>query len=189
MMIYTDYEKIVSILSEMSHNELNNYIIPGLSSSLISGEGYGKIRLFKAVREMHYFVTPHSHRWNFAALVLKGKVRNSLYLKSSDIDEQADAYCLSTIGQVCGADGLNNYIHARENVPSYWKRITHEYKAGETYSMEYSQIHSISFEKGTEVLFFESPEKTHIGYMLEPWVNGKVIPTFKTEDWMFEKNK
>jgi hypothetical protein len=70
----------------------------------------------------------------------------------------------------------------------FWKRKPYTYMAGDTYSMGYEEIHSIRFDRGTKVLFFEGPQVTNLSWMIEPWVNGKCVPTFRTEDWMFEKS-
>jgi len=53
--------------------------------------------------------------------------------------------------------------------------------------MKSTQIHSINFAKGTEVLFFEGPTIMDTSVILEPYVDGETVPTFKTEPWMFKK--
>lgn len=173
-------------LNEMLNNTLRNYIVPGLNSHLVGGGEFGKVRLFEAIRLTREFITPHSHRFNFTCLVLQGSVRNTIYIRTEHINDEQ--WCLSTINQVCGLNGLNEYEHHRSNVPSHWRAQTTVYSAGDTYNMTYGQIHSIEFDRHTKVLFFEGPQKVSNSEMIEPWINGKVIPTFKTEDWMFEKD-
>lgn len=177
---------LLSQLREMTHNRLENYIVPGMESVLIGGEGHGLVRAFSIDREARDWVTPHSHRFNFAALVLAGKVHNTLFTKATS-GYKADDWCLSAIDQVCGANGIREYIHTRETEGGPWHQDTKTYYPGETYSMGYNEIHSIRFERHTSVLIFEGPQIVSSSVMLEPWVNGKCVPTFRTEPWMFEK--
>lgn len=169
----------------MLHSRLQNYIVPGLTSQLVGGSEYGKVRLFQTDRQARDFVTPHSHRFDFTCLVLSGTVRNTLFLGGGP---GVDLWCVSTIGQVCGKDGLLEYVHTREAEPTAWAQETYTYAEGDAYSMRHTEIHSIQFDRGTQVLFFEGPQIIDHSRMLEPWVDGKVIPTFKTESWMFERD-
>jgi hypothetical protein len=177
-------ENVLVALGPMLNSRLDNYIIPGLSSHLVGGSEYGKVRLFCTDRAATDFVTPHSHRFDFTCLVLRGTVRNTIFHEGS---ETADLWCASTINQVCGPSGILNYEHVRSDEPSRWAQETATYLAGDTYSMRHDEIHSIQFARGSRVLFFEGPEVTKQSVMIEPWVNGKVVPTFKTEPWMFER--
>lgn len=174
-------------IKPMQHSALRNYIIPGLNSHLIGGGEFGKVRVFEASRSARDFVTPHSHRFDFTCIVLAGVVRNTIYREQHMIS-QGEAWCMSAIGQVCGADGITRYEHERSDKASYWAPETMGYATGQSYSMTFKEIHSIQFDRGTQVLFFEGPQKVERSCMLEPWVNGKVVPTFKTEFWMFERD-
>lgn len=179
-------EVIEKAIAPMRNNPLRNYIVPGLTSHLVGGSTKtGQVRLFHSMRQTREFVTPHSHRFDFTCLVLAGDVRNTIFRPGNGYDEQ---WCLSTINQVCGKEGLNDYIHSREDKPSNWWAETFSYTTGDTYSMKHTEIHSIQFDKGTRVLFFEGPQLTVTSNMIEPWENGKVIPTFRTEPWMFERD-
>lgn len=177
-------EIISKAIEPMRNNTLRNYIVPGLTSHLIGGPKAGLVRLFHAERETLEFITPHSHRFDFTCLVLNGDVANTIFRPGYTYDEE---WCLSTINQVCGKDGLNDYQHIREEKPSFWRGETLKYTTGDTYSMKHLEIHSIKFSKDTRVLFFESPQLTVTSQMIEPWVDGRCIPTFKTESWMFER--
>ena len=177
---------IHNAVEKMRHSTLHNYIVPGLTSHLIGGDDkHGRVRLFHAERETREFITPHSHRFDFTCVVLRGEVTNTIFEPGTPCDEQ---YVMSTINQVCGANGLNEYVHTRDKEPSRWRAIEYIYGTGDTYSMTHDQIHSIKFARGTRVLFFEGPQLSITSSMIEPWENGKVVPTFKTEPWMFEKN-
>lgn len=175
-------EAITQAIMPMRHNSLRNYTVPGLTSHLIGGAEFGKVRLFHAERTTRDVITPHSHRFDFTCLVLSGWVRNTIYHYGAAGDEM---WCLSSINQVCGVDGLRDFKHTREDQPTRMRREVTEYKPGDVYSMVYTEIHSIEFSHGTQVLFFEGPQQTERSWMIEPWCDGGVIPTFRTEYWMF----
>ncbi len=78
--------------------------------------------------------------------------------------------------------------YERERIgPSRYTFRDVTYSADEWYSMQADQIHSISFAKGTKVLFFEGPTISDQSLILEPFVDGEDIPTFKVEPWMFRR--
>jgi hypothetical protein len=66
-----------------------------------------------------------------------------------------------------------------------FERVCSSYGEGQEYFMQAEEFHSIFFERGTAVLFFEGPNRLDYSQVLEPVVDGKVIPLFKTEEWMF----
>jgi hypothetical protein len=181
----TILNEIEAAIAPMLNNSLRNYIVPGLTSSLVGGNGKGLVRLFQANRDTLEFITPHSHRFDFTCVVLYGDVMNTIFRSGSGYDER---WCYSTINQVCGENGLNEYVHIRDDKPSTWRAEAKSYSTGDTYSMKHTEIHSIKFGRNTRVLFFEGPQLTPTSHMIEPWENGKVIPTFRTEPWMFEKS-
>lgn len=173
---------ILDAIAPMRNNRLQNYIVPGLTSYLIGdGDKFGRVRLFSIDRQSRDFITPHSHRFDFTCLVLEGRAHNGVFQPHG-----VDQWCLSKIDQVCGKKGLREYTHTRDIAPSHWTEEVTSYGPGCTYSMDADQIHSIRFDRGTQVLFFEGPQLTKQSLMLEPWVDGKVVPTFKTESWMFD---
>ena len=75
----SDLLTLLQLIKKMGHNEVDNYVLPGLTSSLIGGFGHGKVRLFSAERETREWVIPHSHRFDFGCLVLHGEVENILF--------------------------------------------------------------------------------------------------------------
>jgi hypothetical protein len=172
---------LIAAVGPMLNNRLRNYIVPGLSSYLVGGAAHGKVRMFHAERTTRDMITPHSHRFDFTCLVLQGHVRNNVYWPHSG----GDAWCLSTIQQVCGEGGVLSYTHVREDKATRFECITKEYGPGDVYSMACHEIHSIEFYRGSKVLFFEGPQIWETSQMIEPWVDGRVVPTFRTEDWMF----
>ena len=167
-----------AMLNEMRNSRIDNYAIPGLSSSLIGGEGFGKVRLFECSRDHQEQITPHSHRFDFVALVLRGDVRNIVWTPHTN----GDCFRVSTL-TYGGEPG--NYTVNSDRAHCNMIPCTSSYKEGEWYSMKAEEIHSIQFDKGAAVLFFEGPEISDWSLILEPVVDGLVIPTFKREPWMF----
>lgn len=51
-----------------------------------------------------------------------------------------------------------------------------------------SEVHSIHFSRGAQVLFFEGPTVADTSIILEPNVDGETIPTFRVEPWMFKRS-
>lgn len=181
---------IWDMVRTMRHNRLKNYIAPGLHSSLVGGVGnFGKVRVFEAERYTRDLITPHSHRFPFTCLVLSGEVENTIYepLLSNHRDSTAEKWIRSKVTQVCGPEGVREFTHVREEVPKPFRRAKTTYPQGSTYTMTHDQIHSIVFHANTKALFFEGPEVQDWDWMLEPYVDGKLVPTFETRPWMFER--
>lgn len=173
-----DFDKIL----ELAHSPIFNYIIPGLNSYLISDVGdKGKIRLFHSTRNHQENVTPHSHRFDFQCLVLRGHVKNKIWKMQES--EDSDLYQLTQIEYL---DSPGQYKHELLNV-NPWEMVEDTFYAGDWYQMQHDQIHSISFSKNSFVLFFEGPTITKYSVYIEPFVDGKLIKTFKVEDWMFQR--
>jgi hypothetical protein len=166
--------KLLKQIEKMKADKLENYVLPGLSSHLVS---QGKIRLFEMSRNQQNEVTPHSHRFDFACLVMEGYVLNKLW----EINPAGDEYEVSQLsysGQI-GRYSLSKierqFFHYKEE----------RFNAGEVYAMYANEIHSIYFSRGAKVLFFEGPAISKTSLIIEPVVNGLRVPTFKTEPWMF----
>ena len=170
---------ILELLQAMKHQTVRNYVLPGLSSSLIGTGQHGKIRLFESERYTFEHITPHSHRFDFQCLVLRGTVLNLVFSEAEDGD-------LYACGHLKVTTGMGGYKFSRDIERKFYKIDGKSYVAGESYGMRYNEIHSIKFSKAA-VLFFEGPELTDQTVVLEPVSDGLVIPTFKTEDWMFKK--
>lgn len=173
------------LLRRMAHNRLHNYAMMGLTSSLIGSDArgeLGRVRMFEASRTDHGDITPHSHRFDFTCLVLAGVVTNQVWRS----DPKGEEYQLSLVEY--HKDGSPRYTKKRygDGPASRWSRTDDVYTDGEWYSMTRDQIHSIRFERGTVVLFFEGPEEVNHNKVLEPIVNGLVIDTLKVEPWMFQ---
>jgi hypothetical protein len=56
---------------------------------------------------------------------------------------------------------------------------------GQSYHMKHDEIHSMEFTPGAAVLIIEGPTMFPVSHIIEPIVDDRVIPTLKTEPWMF----
>lgn len=170
-------------IRSMAHSALHNYAIPGLTSSLLGGAiRGGTVRLFECSRQHHESIIPHNHRFDFQCLVLAGRVKNTTWLPAED-DDEGDEYAESVLTYE-GEPG--HYAIAARQVRRY-QSMEEIHHAGQWYGMRAQEIHSIHFDRGTSVLFFEGPTISDTTTILEPFVNGERVPTFKVEDWMFQK--
>lgn len=170
---------IIKILSDIKSDTVNNYVIAGLNSSLLNN---GEIRYFENSRNHQDSITPHSHRFDFVCLVLCGGVTNHIWNdcleNEGDFFEESNLFYNGSIGD-----------HKKTRTGrDFYRKISTEYRPGETYSMTHDEIHSINFSRGAKVLFFEGPEKVNVSRIIEPVVNGIVIPTYQKLDYMFLKD-
>lgn len=177
-------ELLINFLKQLGGTKLENYVSPGLSSTLLSE---GKFRIFENTRKQEYFITPHSHRYDLLSIVLKGVVTNTIY-KHHSIPEKylgiqkLEKYAISSIkpkGEFGKYEEKFQYV-------STFARCTNRYGVGDAYHMRDDEIHTINFSEDAVVLLIESPEKTDTSLILQP-VNEReeVIPTMKVEPWMF----
>ena len=163
-------------LLSMTSSKVRNYGVPDISSSLVNK---GLVRIFECGREQQENVTPHSHKFNFSCYVLSGKVVNRVWTS----DESGDDFQVSKLvyqGEM-GKYSKQPLCHAKF---SFKDDI---YQEGDWYSMNYEQIHSIYFSKGTKVLFFEGEYLTQETLILDPYVDGEHLETFEIKPWMFKK--
>ncbi len=170
---------IATFLDGMKHSPIRNYGgIPGVTSWLIGGPSErGLVRLMECSREHQEPIIPHSHR--FHCKVLSGRVRNLIWSEGVG----GDMFRATTM-RYDGEPGAYTKIAADVG---RWSRITTEYRAGDEYSMTTDQVHSIFFSKGAAVLFLEGPPTRACNLILEPFVDGEAVPTFKVEPWAFKR--
>lgn len=177
---------LASLMRYMKHSSVHQYATAGLTSSLIGGkEGTGNVRLFEAERNTREWITPHSHRFDFSCFVVAGTVENIIFTPSGDAG--ADSYVVGTVRPVDGGMGKYEVIRHEEEEPRGWTEVRKTYKSGEFYAMAHDEIHSIVFNKGAKVIFFEGPNVIDTSVFLEPFSNGKRIETFQAKSWMFDK--
>lgn len=191
-------KNILRQLAHMKHSPVQNYICPGLKSSMIGGraEDGSCVRMFEAARDTReHWITPHSHTFDFTCLVLYGQVANTIYVPSGQQyvgDGACDGEAVYSIGHLHRDEhhvGMGQYQIDRSNdVPVKFRAYTTAYRCGETYCMNHDEVHSVQFHAGAVVLFFEGPHRNRDTVFLEPWVDGfGRVETFKCEPWMFRK--
>ena len=179
----SEFKEIIEAVQGMRNSIVQNYVIAGLTSSLVGGGNYGCVRLFEGSRYQQDAISPHSHRFDFACLVLQGRVTNRIWTESNDVmgdffQESRLVYQGSIGSHEKVIEGRNFYIPHDE-----------KYSQGECYSMKHDEIHSIVFSRDSIVLFFEGPNISDQSIILEPIVDGSVIPTYEKRDYMFRKVK
>lgn len=171
------------LLGNQAHSALRNYIVPGLTSRLLTSAAAqnGCIRLFNASREQTMFITPHSHRFDFACCVLRGFVKQTLYIENDSGEEW--------IGSTLIYDGApGKYVIEDDKRPGFYLPDTITFGVGEWYSMKHDEIHSIVFSPDAVVLFAEGQNITPRTRILDPFVNNERIPLFNVQDWMFKRD-
>lgn len=183
-----DLNELLTGAMRLAHSPVQNYVLPGLTSYLIGEPSdKGRVRLFHATRDTRELVTPHSHRYDFTCLVLAGGVTNILYRQIASIfggsEEGFEEYAKGVVRPI---GTLGEYELTPGTEPSRYGRQANRYLTGDAYSMQHPQIHSIQFDAGTKVLFLEGPNLVPDSFVLEPWCYGQRVPTFKTEEWMFQ---
>lgn len=173
----------VTELLRMAHSPVRNYVLPGLTSSLIGAPSeHGVVRLFQNSRDHQETITPHSHRFDFQCWVLRGSVRNRLWRKSYAHDPQADSY-RTTVLRYAGEIG--KYTTELCGVDR-WVYSDRTFEEGQCYAMRAHEVHSIFFSRGATVLFFEGASIADCSIVIEPVVDGETIPTLEVKPWMFK---
>lgn len=168
---------IAALLQRMGGPTLTNYVVPGLESTVLEK---GKVRFFRNTRHQLQTLVPHSHRYHFACCVIEGSVENTVWSPS----DRGDSFSVSRL-DYRGAPGA--YGKAFVTVDRF-VRFSRTYTQGEWYTMKRHDYHSIVFSHDAVVLFLEGPSHDE-SYVLEPVVDGKLVPTLKTEPWMFMKKE
>jgi hypothetical protein len=169
---------IKDFIQKQKTSNLKNYVTPGLESELLVD---AKVRFFTMTREQVTMITPHSHRFDFACLVIEGSVRNTIFEEHRD----GDKYLVSHIMPRNGGLGQYDFDY-KQNYVSTFKATTTEYKKGEWYFMTIQEFHSIQFSHDAFVMFIEGEQKTAGSRTLLPIVDGAAIDIFTTEHWMFK---
>lgn len=177
-------EEIINAIENMKNSSIRNYIVPGLTSSLIGGKGFGKIRLFEMSRLQHMPIHPHSHCYDFTCIVLQGCVTNKIWGKC----EKGREYEGDIYRPVREEGGLGDYKRISTGEDDFYSYDEVDYHVGEVYSMTHDQIHSIDFSSDAIVLFFEGPEVKKYHTSLIPVVDGQVIEPACDAAWQFLKD-
>lgn len=187
---------VLGLLKAMKHSSVLNYALPGLTSYLIGGGKHGLVRIFESDRNIEEMITPHSHRYDFCAYVISGRVENYTYVRAQSRaaynDPLANPYWVSFL-QTKAAKGEEiipgEYDHEEGYGPVSFIVDRQIYTEGCWYTVHHSDIHSIYFAKGTKVLVLEGPDVTNRTTILEPYANGGRVPNFHVAPWMFRNAK
>lgn len=171
--------EILEIIRKMQTSKVSNYVIAGLDSYLLEN---GNVRVFKNNRNHQDQITPHSHRFDFTCLVLNGYVINKVWTECTGKD--GDLFQLS---ELIYSGDIGEHRKKPISNKSFSFNMT-TYKTGQTYSMKAEEIHSIEFSKGAVVLFFEGPTVREESLIIEPVVNGEVVPTYEKKSYMFKRD-
>lgn len=176
----------MNVIESMETSRIRNYIIPGLDSYLL---GNGKVRLFKSNRQFSGAVTPHSHRFDFACLVMRGCVRNRIYKQVSPFDAETQEYDEFTVRTLAleTNESFGEYDKAAPDIYAvpFTSRTT-EYVSGCWYTMKANEYHAIEFDRETDVLFFEGPQVSEYSKVLLPFIQGETIETMECDKpWMY----
>lgn len=175
----------MNALDFWKHSPLRNYIIPGLTSwLLIDPDSRGCVRLFEMTREQLMGVAPHSHRFDFTCIVLRGRVINTIWRKvpfnqciGGDKFTMTELHYLGKPGE---------YEASIVSQCERFESTSNTYEVGDMYSMKASEIHSIHFARGSLVMFFEGPSIGNATTLLDPFEGGETIPQSDVQRWMFK---
>jgi hypothetical protein len=171
-------------LREMMSSPIQNYAgLPGLKSSLIAADANGangRVRVFEASRQPREQIVPHNHRFSFQCLVLQGTVWNVIW----EEDPLGDEFAMSSLYY----NDMGNYNKTFVR-SGRWSAQEFTYPTGEWYAMSAHEIHSIEFSQDAVVLFMEGVSYMWTTEILEPLVDGEVVPLLKVEPWMFKKEE
>lgn len=175
----------IELLKSMASSTIGNYVLPGLDSSLIGkGDGQlGNVMLFEASRDQRMSVTPHSHKFDLATFVLRGRATNHIWFPGEE--GHHDEFSLVETTPVDG--GLGNGMTWKQGDRGPWTRTSRAYCTGESYSMSYDEIHSVDFSRDAILLFIEGPQVSASSTALLPVVDGEVLDTLRVEPWMFKR--
>lgn len=173
-------QTLINIVENMKTSRVSNYVIAGLDSYLV-GKDKGNVRLFKNSRNHQDQITPHNHRFDFSCVVLQGTVTNHVWEECTS--EEGDLFQITKL-KYAGEIGTHT---THPEGTGYYKRVSEVHRTGEIYSMKAEEIHSITFSRGAIVLFFEDVQHTDESIVLEPIVDGEVIPTYEKKEYMFKK--
>ena len=144
-----------------------NHVEHGLDSTLLSK---GLFRIFEANYETQVRL-PHSHKYNFACLVLKGSVLNRVYkpIENNKYKENNELHAEYCVAIQTGT--LGDYKFNKQHRQAF--EITEKlHGEGDWYQMTHEEIHTIRFSKGALVLFIEGPAVTDQVEVLFPYASN-----------------
>ena len=178
--------KLTNLLRDMGHSRVKNYIVPDVTSMLVGSDdgSQGRVRIFDSRRDQDMLVTPHSHRFDLWSYVVEGSVENTIYAQAR-VGETGDMY--KKVYQKFGGE-IGEFEVSSEMPKQRYNKFVNTYNRGDSYFMEYDQIHTIKFSRDTVLLIIEGKPKSSNNAVLFPVTNDDtVINTLTTEEWMFRR--
>jgi hypothetical protein len=171
-------KQVIDLLNTLKTSKVENYVVAGLDSYLV---GNGTVRYFECSRNHQDQITPHSHRFDFACIVLAGEVTNRVWKKTARMDK-GDTFVESTLVY----DGVIGEHTVVEGELGSWCYEDALYTSGQCYGMSAEEVHSIQFSRGARVLFLEGIDITNESKIIQPFVGGELIPTYQKLSYMFK---
>jgi hypothetical protein len=163
------FADILRIATQLRSGSLDNYIVPGLVSSLL-GRAEGNVRLFEASRMQRSEIAPHTHRYDFVAMVLQGHVLNTRYREiGNDESNGPGTEKWMALKQTYGGQPGSYPLSQAAGVCDLTPMIT-RYSAGEIYEMRSEEIHSIVFSQNAVVLMLEGPQLKATSVVYVPYM-------------------
>lgn len=164
-------ENLRNLILSMSDKSTRivNHAEHGLDSTLLS---QGLFRVFTANYETQVRL-PHSHKYDFACLVLKGSVLNRVYkpIENNKFKENNELHAEYCVAIQTGALGDYKFDKQYRQAFEIAEKLHGE---GDWYQMTHEDIHAIRFSKGAVVLFIEGPAVTDQVEVLFPYAsNGR----------------
>ena len=168
----------VEWIKPLLKSKIPNYVLPGLESYLV--DGHPECRVFHATRVAFSAPIPHSHRSDLRCLVLKGCAVHHVFTP----DEKGDLYSTRKMRYNGRPGNYQDDIIVEYAAPLGSK--TDAYLEGDSYSLTYDQIHTVTFSRDSYILIEEGEHKTEWTQYLLPVVDGRVIGEMTVEPWMFK---
>lgn len=178
----SNLDQIEKFIRQESDSLLANYVIPGLESFKASGV---KVRMFDMTREQVSHIAPHSHRFNFACMVLSGVVQNILWKpQPKSFGAEVGDLFVEKVNKYMGSPG--QYEAVSRPLPVRYAPVKKSYGPGECYGMKHDEVHSIIFEDNAKVLFLEGDDVVNENIVLVPYDSRTgITPIDATQPWMF----
>lgn len=158
---------------------LENYVIPGLRSVayLKTDDNGAMLRSFEMTAHQEYYITPHNHRYNFECFVLDGEVENTIFNPIEATRATADHV-------IVPYDEAKHDIDLEKTEFVRAISSSRKHPEGDWYSMRHDQFHTITFAKGTRVLFLQGASVVKVSHCMLPYNAGRICNTFIWRDWM-----
>lgn len=158
------------------------------------GLGFIQVKISESKRYHFYDLTLpntiseeeiHNHRYHFTSLILKGKLKNDIYVLdfSGRGFELSEVDCKPVDGRVLD---LSNKKECSVKLI-----MSNIHKENEFYFMNHKEFHTVSAEHGTVTLLDRGPYKKELAEVVIPKGQGQVCPFTHVyqEEFLWERVK